>query len=186
MPKHRKGLSPRQKEFLRQYLLLRNASEAYRISHNYKGTNADVLAAKLLVNASISAELKSHEQRRQMEFEISEKKILDELAAIAFGHIGKVAEWDDEDMNVIPKDKLDESAMKYLDSIEKITIGEDITKVSVKTLANQKVKALQLLGEHIGMWSKDARAGIDQGDRRAVMGRLSEYFRKRKERERQT
>jgi len=180
MPRHKEGLSPKQREFLRQYLLTRNASEAYRKSHNYKGKNADVLASQLLVKPSIQVEIKKHEARRQEEFELSEKAIIQELAAIAFGHAGKVMEWNEEHISLIPKDEMSENDQKFIESLGE-TAGEFGNSLSIKTMAGQKVRALELLGKHIGMW-KDGRSGTDPGDRGAVLKRLSEHFRKRRER----
>lgn len=170
-------LTARQREFLRQYLLSRNASEAYRVAYKYKGKNADVLSAKVLVTAGIQAEIQKAEAKRQEEFEISEKRIIQELAAVAFGHAGRVLEWNEDSVELIAKKDLDETDMKFIDSISE-TAGEFGNSIKMTTLAGQKVKALELLGKHVGMWKEGGGGGEDRT--KQVVGRLAEYFKKRK------
>jgi len=169
-------LTPKQAKFIEEFLVDLNATQA-AIRAGYSKETAKQIASENLTKPDVQDALQKHFKRRQEKFEITEERIVKELAAIAFGHIGLVAEWGEEYMNAIPKEHMDVEAMKYLDSVEKITIGEDVEKVVVKTLANQKVKSLQLLGEHLGMWGgvrgasqeddplKDALSELDEEER---------------------
>lgn len=177
----RDKLTALQQAFLREFLLCRKPAEAMRRA-GYKSKNPDVDASELLKHPIIKAAVEAHEKELQTKFEISKEKIIEELSAIAFGHVGKVATWGDDYMGAIPKDQMSEQDMKFIDSVEKISIGEAVTKVSVKTLSHQKIKALELLGKHIGMWKeqKDAGSENDSDSRRAILSRLSQVFSKSK------
>jgi phage terminase small subunit len=175
-------LTPKQEAFVREYLQCLNATEAAKRA-GYSEKTAEQLGYQLLQKTSVSDAIAQQQKKLQDTFEITQERIIKELAAVAFGNVGMVANWNEEEMSAIPKDQMDENAIKYLDSIEKITLGEDITQVKVKTLANQKVKALELLGKHVGLWGKqngNDGTGTDKRDQKAIIGRLSEIYRKRK------
>lgn len=174
-------LTAKQKAFVREYLLCLNASEAARKA-GYGDRNSDKIGHQLLGNTRVSQAIQEYQKKAEVKFEISQEKIIQELAAIAFGNLGQVANWDEESMEAIPKNEISEAGLKYIDGIEKITIGENCEKVVVKTLGSQKVKALHLLGKHVGLWKveKDDGAGNDSNNRKAILGRVSDLLRKRK------
>jgi phage terminase small subunit len=173
-------LCPRHQEFLREYLISFNAADAYRRVYP-KSKNPDINGHKLLRIPKIKAAIEKARLRRQEQFEITEKSLIEEVGAIAFGHLGRVANWDGDSMTAIPKEELAERDMKFLDSIEKITLGPGMTKVTVKTLANQKLKAIDMLGKHFG-WLGHGEKGSDPGDKQALLKRLSESVRRIKQR----
>ena len=175
-------LTPKQAAFIREYLISRNGTEAARKA-GYTGSDK-VLCAIATENLSkpvIQAYVQARYKKLEEKFEITQDRIVQELAAIAFGHAGKVYDWSEESMNLIPKESLTEADMKYIENITETVAEGGGRTVNLKTMASQKTKSLELLGKHIGMWKdKDAGSGDDKESRAALLGRVHELFRKRK------
>jgi phage terminase small subunit len=159
-----KKLSPKHKEFVRQYFLCgRNASEAYRKTYPNSKT-ADVSSAALMVNHGIQAEISKLELKAEKKFEVKFDSIIEELTHTEFGSIEDILDWSDEDVKLIPKANMKKSHMKFIDSIsferrlvpsgEFNDLGQEIktpeTKIKVSTLAREKVRAADLLAKLLG------------------------------------
>ena len=159
-----KKLSPRHKEFIRQYFLCnRNASEAYRIVYP-KAKNANVDSSALLATPGIQAEIQKLELKVEKKFEVKFDAIIEELTHTAFGSIEDILEWTEDDVKLIPKASMKKKHMKFIDSIsferrlsgtgefndEGQEIKEPETKLKVTTLAKEKVKAAELLAKLLG------------------------------------
>lgn len=177
-------LSAKHQEFIRQYLSNGfNATEAYRTVYP-NNKNPDVDGPRLLGNAGIQAEIKKHQTKTVKKFEISQERIIRELAAIALGNAGDFFEWNESRVKLVPKARLTKTQLKFVEAVKETTT-EYGGSIELKTLAGQKVKALELLGRHVGMWKeKDAGHGADSESQRDVLKRVHELFRKRKERPR--
>lgn len=168
-------LTPKEKEFVRQYILNRNGAEAARKA-GYKGKYPDRIAYQLLEKTRVRDAIAQNEKKVSEKFEITQEKIVQELAAIAFGHAGNVMDWHEGSMSFVPKKDMDENSMKFIESITQ-TDSQMGSSLSMKTLASQKAKALELLGRHIGMF-KDGNKGTNTTDRGDVLKRVSVYLRK--------
>lgn len=186
MSKKKDGLNPRQREFVRQYLISRNGTDAARKA-GYKGNDnvLGVMAHDLLRNPKISVHISGQEKKLQEKYEITQERIIDELATVAFGHIGRVMDWDEDSVALVPKSEMDERDMKFIESIQITEFkNEDTDTVTttfkVKTMAGHKVLALEKLGKHVGLW-KDGNAGSGNGEasRRNALERIREHLNKR-------
>jgi len=174
-----KKINPRHREFVKQYFICnRNASEAYRRVYP-KCKNPNVDSAKLLAKASIWELIQKQEKEVEEKLDVTLEKIVREYAAIAFGNIGMVANWDGENMFAIPKDEITPDGMKFLDSIEKITLGKDCEKVVVKTLAKEKVKALDSLVKLLGYDKREDQTAITS--KNALLKAMEELEREARE-----
>lgn len=179
----KRDLTPKQKAFVREYILCRNGSEAARKA-GYSKKSADVEAARLLGNASIQTLIQKNDAKMQEKFEITQDKILDEMAAVAFGHIGRVMDWDKDSITMIPKEEMSERDMKFIESIQitETKTDKDTTSTSfkVKTLAAYKVAALEKLGKQIGLFKENGSgSGSNQDARKNAIERIREHLRKR-------
>lgn len=172
-------LPPKQREFVRRYLIHRNASRAMREA-GYTSKNPDVDASKLLVNPSIQEIIAFFEKKAQEKFELTHEKIIDELIAIAFGNAGKVMDWTETDLRLVHKGDLTEKEMAFIDSIsvEDTKYGKTI---SMTTLAGQKAKALEILGKHVGLFGKASNGGSGSSEeiRKNAIKRIQDYLEKR-------
>jgi phage terminase small subunit len=173
------ALTHMEAEFLREWLIDGNNGRAARAA-GFSEKSADSQASQLLKKPKIKRVLVYEQARTMAKFDIRREDIVRALSAVAFGHLGMIADWDDRgNMTLIPRDELDDQALKFLDSIEQINLGPGMSKLTVKTAASQRLKALELLGKLIGLWDDGNRT--DSRDRSAVIERLSEYFRRKKE-----
>jgi len=145
----KKELTERQKLFVRAYKQCGNATQA-AIAAGYSENSAQVNGSRLLTNAMVQAALHQMEEKLQHKFEITLERIVQELAAIAFGSAGNLMEWSEESMSFIPKKDLKPHEMCFVDTI---SIGQTEKGPTLKmtTLAREKVKALEAMARLMGL-----------------------------------
>jgi phage terminase small subunit len=177
-----------QAAFLREYLICRNASQAMRKA-GYKSKNPDVDSHQLMKNKLIAAAIAEHEKKAQEKFEITHERILKELAKVAFDDeqdvdIGDMMDWDAGSVSMIPKDIMAKKAIRQIKSLKEV-IGKDGSRgIALEVKNYDKVKALKLLGDHVGLWKHSLpddegtgnKSGTGSEPRKAVLGRLQELL----------
>ena len=142
-------LTEKQKRFADEYIIDLNATRAYKVAYpNVKNDEtAAVNASKLLRNTKVKEYIDKRIDERAKRTEVTQDKVVKELAKIGFakitdyieigyGGIVKVKATDD-----IPKDKVG--------AIAGIKEGQNGIEIKM----NDKVKALELLGRHLGMFT---------------------------------
>lgn len=162
------ALSNKQELFCKEYLVDLNATQAYkRAGYSAKSDNiAAVEASKLLRNPKIEAKIKELMDKRSQRTEVTADKVLAELAAIAFAKGSDFAQVVEEPIiqggkyvmdpdtgkiktyktvEVFPTDKIPEEKRKAIVGIKEGKYGIEVSQCD-------KVKALELLGRHLGMF----------------------------------
>lgn len=139
-----------------------NASEAYRKA-GYKNDNVGTVknnSSKLLANTYIQEYIAERQAKLQEKTEITQEMIIKELAVIAFQdrtNIAKVVE------KVIIDEEGVETKYKYVDVEETKNLKEDDKKIiagikqgknGIEVSTFDKMKALELLGKHLGMFEE--------------------------------
>lgn len=141
------ALTEKQKKFVEEYLIDLNATRAYRVAYPSvkKEETAAVNGSKLLRNTKVAAYIQERMEKRQKRTEITQDRVLEELAAIAFARATDFAEV--KDGFVIIKDTagLSEQQIKAIAGIKEGKFG-------IELKLNDKEKALELLGRHLGMF----------------------------------
>lgn len=163
-------LTEKQKIFVNEYLVDLNATRAYKVAYPNvkKDDTAAVNGNRLLRNAKVKEYLDERMREREKRTEITQDKVLEELAAIAFSNGSKYAKvieetvYDengevllDSDGNIVKQkvvdlvltDELSETDKKAIASIKKGRNGIEISTCD-------KVRALELLGKHLGMFKE--------------------------------
>ncbi len=143
-----KKLTEKQKRFCEEYLIDFNATQA-AIRAGYK--NSDV-GRKLVTKSHVSKYISELQKRQQRRTEITADRVLEELAAIAFSdrsHFSQVN--DKQHVFFTPTDKLSESERR---SIASIIEGKN----GIEVKSYDKLRALELIGKHIGMFGTKDRA----------------------------
>ena len=163
-------LTEKQKIFVNEYLVDLNATRAYKVAYPNvkKDDTAAVNGNRLLINAKVKEYLNERMKEREKRTEITQDKVLEELAAIAFSNGSKYAKvieetvYDengevllDSDGNIVKQkvvdlvltDELSETDKKAIASIKKGRNGIEISTCD-------KVRALELLGKHLGMFKE--------------------------------
>lgn len=163
-------LTPKQKIFCDEYLVDLNATRAYKAAYKNikKDETANAAASRMLRNVKVKDYIDKRIKDREKRTEITQDMVIQELSKIAFAKgtdFAKVVEksymkpiLDDQghkvdeeevfykDVEVIETDNLTEDQKRAISSIKSTKFG-----VSVETY--DKVKALELLGKHLGMFT---------------------------------
>lgn len=140
-------MTEKQKIFADEYLIDLNATRAYRVAYPSvkKEEAAAVNGSKLLRNTKVAAYIQERMKERQKRTEITQDRVLEELAAIAFAKATDYAEVKEGQVIIKDTANMDEQQVRAIAGIEEGKFG-------IKVKLNDKEKALELLGRHLGMF----------------------------------
>jgi phage terminase small subunit len=127
-------LNLQQQDFVQEYLVHGIGSAAYVKAYGpARSSNAsEVKASQLLRIPKIQAVIAYARAERAKRIGISEQRILDEYAALAFARMPDVVTWADGDMALVPSADLedaDAAAIKKVSQVEKFIKVVGVTKV---------------------------------------------------------
>lgn len=153
------ALTPKQARFVAEYLIDLNAAAAARRA-GYSERTADRIGHENLRKPEIAAAVSEAQADRARRTEITQDRVLQELARIGFADIRRVMEWDRESVRFVPSAELGDDAalaIAEVSSETKTFTGDAGTEVTVKLRMKlcDKLGALEKLGKHLGMF-KDA------------------------------
>lgn len=162
-------LTPKQQQFCNEYLIDLNGTRAYKAVYKSckKDETANVNSSRTLRIAKVQAYIASKQQEIQKRTEITQDMVLKELASVAFAngsHFARVVEKVEKraientdgdivgfeeipytDVDVYLTDKIAKDKLPAIASIKQGKNG-----IEIKTA--DKMKALELLGKHLGMF----------------------------------
>lgn len=148
-----KKLTPKQKRFVDEYLIDLNATQA-AIRAGYSPKTANEQGARLLANVSIAQTLQKAMQDREQRTEITQDRVLQEYARLAFYDPRKLFQPDGTPKPIEALDDDTAAALAGLEVREEFEgAGENRTFVGYTKkykLAN-KLGALDSLAKHLGM-----------------------------------
>ena len=140
-------MTEKQKIFADEYLIDLNATRAYRKA--YPSVKKDETAAqagsRMLRNVKVAEYIAERMQARQERTEITQDRVLEELAAIAFARATDYAEVKDDQVFIKDTAGLSENQIKAIAGIKQGKFG-------IEVKLSDKEKALELLGRHLGMF----------------------------------
>ena len=141
-------MTKNQKIFVDEYLIDLNATRAYKTA--YPNIKNDVVAAtnggRLLRNAQIKIEIEKRMKEREKRTEITQDKVIKELANLAFT--------DRTDIVTITSGRVVIQNFNDLTPEQRACIaGVKETKFGIEVLFYGKEKALEMLGRHLGMFN---------------------------------
>ena len=158
-----------QKRFCDEYLIDLNATRAYKVAYPRckKDETANAASSRMLRNVKVQEYISEKQQEIEKRTEVTQDMVIKELAAIAFSKASDYAKlkkmkrnvpvFDGEDIvdykeeeyigiEFTPTDKLTEEQKKALSGIKEGKFGIQVDSCD-------KVKALELLGRHLGMFN---------------------------------
>lgn len=163
-------LTEKQKIFVDEYLIDLNATRAYKAAYPKvkNDSTAAAAGARLLRNVKVQSYIEQRMKERVQRTEINQDKVVQELAKIAFSKgtdfvrvamkTGYRPILDDEG-DVIDYEPYEYQAVEILNTDE-VPVDSQAAIAGIKQGANgievklnDKVKALELLGRHLGMFS---------------------------------
>lgn len=163
-------LTAKQQRFCDEYLIDLNATQA-AIRAGYSKKNADKIGSELLGKTRVAEYIAERKADRMERTEITQDMVLRELANIAFSNAADYASVIEKQAmvevegNMIPV--LDENGDPVMYRTVEPTLTESLTEEQKRALAvikkgrdgfevkpYDKVRALELLGKHLGMWTE--------------------------------
>ncbi len=173
-------LNARQLMFCEEYLTDLNATQA-AIRAGYSEKTAEQTASRLLRNVKVQEYIEKRKKDRIKRIEITQDAVLQEIAIVAFAvatDYAKVVEREatvEIDGAIIPLLDAEGNPVKYR-TVEPV-LTEELTEQQKKALAvikkgrdgfeikpHDKMKALEMLGRHLGLWDKKPEADDDETD----------------------
>lgn len=163
-------LTDKQRLFIEEYLVDLNATRAYKAAYPSckKDESAAVNGAKLLRKANVKEKLAERMKEREKRTEITQDKVLMELYNIACANgsdFAKVVEkqlLDDKGNPIINPSNGEPIYYKTVDieltdmlpeEKRKAIAGIKMGKNGIEVNTCDKVRALELLGRHLGLWN---------------------------------
>lgn len=139
-------LTPKQRRFIDEYLIDLNAMQA-AIRAGYSEKTAYSIGLQNLKKLEIQAEIQKRRNRLQNKLEITQERVLQELAAIAFANGSDYAKVVNTGLlptvEMIPTEELPPEKLPAIAGIKANQYG-------VEVKLHDKVKALELLGKYLG------------------------------------
>lgn len=162
-------LTEKQKRFCDEYLIDLNATRAYKVAYPNvkKDKTASQAGSRMLRNVKVKEYIDKRIKDREKRTEITQDNVLKELAAIAFSNGSKFAKvverkaYDEEGEPIIDKETGQQLTYKAVDMV----LTDELSDIDKKAIASikrgkngievstcDKVRALELLGKHLGMF----------------------------------
>jgi phage terminase small subunit len=175
------GLTPKQQRFVDEYLIDLNATQA-AIRAGYREKAAYATGAENLRKPLIAAALTEAMKAREARTEITQDRVLDELAKIGFADIRKAVKWGDgiavtnpesgeievsNGVSLIGSEEIDDATAASISEVSQTAQG-------IKIKMHDKRAALVDIGRHLGMFKdKLEHTGLDGGP---IKSRISVEF----------
>jgi phage terminase small subunit len=149
-------LTPKQQRFVQEYLIDLNATQA-AIRAGYSKDTAKDIGCENLAKPNIQEAIQDAMEKRGKKTEITAERVLQELSKIAFSDLNKFVEVD-ENGKITVKDS------SQLDGTVLSEISESITQNgrTRKVKLHDKMKALELIGRHLAMFTDRQEIKIDK------------------------
>ena len=188
------ALTPKQKRFCEEYLIDLNATQA-AIRAGYSPKTAEQTASRLLRNVKVQEYIAKRQKELSRSTEITQERVIKELALIAFSNNADYAHVVEKKMQVEAGgalvDVLDKDGKPVMYRTVEPVLTEELTEEQKRALAVikkgrdglevkscDKVKALELLGKHLGIFTDKIEANVNDTTR----SELSELLAQRKAR----
>lgn len=142
---------PRQAAFIREYLVDLNATAAAKRA-GYSAKCAHVQGARLLKDAKVRAKIDEAKKQRAERVEVKSDDILRELLRIMNTDVGAAF---DELGHMRPLKEMPEDLRRAISSVE--VDQDDEGGAAVKLRMWDKLKAIELLGKHLKMFTENHR-----------------------------
>lgn len=146
------ALTPKQEAFVQEYLIDLNATQAATRA-GYSARTANEQGARLLANVSVRLRLQEAMKEREQRTHITQDRVLQELARLAFSDLRKA--FNDDGSLKMPSEWDDDTAavMAGVDTTTTSTGGDEtsLSMTTKKVKVFDKGAALALAMRHLGM-----------------------------------
>lgn len=164
------ALTPKQQRFVTEYLVDLNGTQA-AIRAGYSAGAAEVQASRLLSNAKVQSAVQAAMNRREKRTEITQDRVLQELAKIGFADIRKAVRWSNQqrealtaegaltlenEVLLVPSAEVDDATAA---AISEVSQGQHGLRIKM----HDKRAALVDMGRHLGMFVEKSEVTVKDG-----------------------
>lgn len=150
-------LTAKQQLFVDEYLIDLNATQA-AIRAGYSAKNADKIGHELLGKTRVSEAISERMAQRSKRTGVNQDRVVLELAKIAFVNAADVINSEDATVKI-------DAASDDTAAIQSVKVKVIPTKegegIEREIKLNDKLKALELLGKHLGMWNEKTDVNVN-------------------------
>lgn len=182
-----------QKRFCDEYLIDLNATKAYKVAYPNckKDETASSNGSRLLRNDKIKEYISQRQKELEKKTGVTQQRIIDELAGIAFSNgtdFAQIVEKEYQQKNYDREGNYKGTETRKYKTLEltetdKLTDAQKAAVAGIKQTANgleiktnDKVKALELLGKHLGMFKDKIEISKSSED---TIREIEEYIKKK-------
>lgn len=145
------GLNADQKKFCLEYIKDFNATRAYKAAYpKSSDATADTNGTRLLGTARVQAFIDAVIEERNQALKIDANRVVFELAQIAFSDLDDFASWDDQGLKFKSSDTIKHEKRRVVKRVKFLQKGDGSSTLEIER--DDRMKALELLGRHVGMW----------------------------------
>lgn len=184
------ALTDKQKRFCEEYLIDLNATQA-AIRAGYSPKTAEQTASRLLRNVKVQEYIAKRQKELSRSTEITQERVIKELALIAFSNNADYAHVVEKKLQVEAGgalvDVLDKDGKPVTYRTVEPVLTEELTEEQKRALAVikkgrdglevkscDKVKALELLGKHLGIFTDKIEANVNDTTRSELQELLAQ------------
>lgn len=138
-------LTPKQKKFVEEYLIDLNATQA-AIRAGYSKKNAHKIGPELVGKTRISAHIRKAIEKRSERTEIKQDDVLKELCNIGFSNLTDYLTVSNGVVTIKDFDGITKDKLSAVSSVKQ-------TRDGVEIKLYDKIKALEDIGKHLGMFN---------------------------------
>lgn len=162
-------MTKKQKRFCEEYLIDLNATQA-AIRAGYSPDTAGAIGAENLTKPEIQRAVAQSMAERSRRTGVNAERVVLELAKVAFVNVGNVIDATDATLK-------EDAAPEDLAAIQSIKV-KDMGEMGIEREIRMadKLKALELLGRHLGMFNDKMRldAKLDTGKLDSILAQLQD------------
>lgn len=160
-------MTEKQKIFCDEYLKDFNATRAYKVAYPSckKDETANAASSRLLRNVNVKNYIEQKKEKLKSKMEISQERVLQEMARIAFGDVRKLYNESGGLKNIQDLDDDTAAIITSIESTEEFDgYGQDREQIGYtkKVKMADKTKALDMLGKYFGMFKEKVELNQDK------------------------
>lgn len=149
----------KQKQFVEEYLIDLNATQAYKKAYNIESD--DVAAAsgsRLLRNVKVQEYLTKRFRELRKSTDITPERVIEELAKIGFAQYPDFVQIIEKVKNGKKSQSVEVRDFAFLTEDQKCAIAKiKYSQKGIEIVLYDKIKALELIGKHIGMFKDEIK-----------------------------
>jgi phage terminase small subunit len=150
-------LTEKQRRFVDEYLIDLNATQA-AVRAGYSAKTADVQGSRMLGNVKVQQAIAEQMAERSKRTGVNQDRVVLELAKMAFVKMTDIVDDEGRILALASEDDL-----ACIESVKyKSSESDTGSSVEREVKIGSKLKALELLGKHLGMWNDKLDVNITQ------------------------